>query len=80
MKTAVKPLTRHPAWKALAAHYKEMKKVSLRELFAADATRGEHFTAEAAGLLLDYSKNRINDLTLTLLRTWRAEPPVRERR
>jgi glucose-6-phosphate isomerase len=79
MTPANKPLTRRPAWKALAAHSKVMKKVSLRELFAADATRGEHFTAEAAGVFLDYSKNRINDRTLTLLLDLATESGLAER-
>ena len=62
MKTpTVKPLTLRPAWKALAAHSKQMEKLHLRDLFAKDPKRGERFTAEGAGLFLDYSKNRIND-------------------
>ena len=56
-----------PAWKALEAHYKKIRKLHLRKLFAEDPTRGERFTAEAAGLYLDYSKNRITDETLKLL-------------
>ena len=56
-----------PAWKALEAHYQEIRKVHLRELFAADATRGERLTVSAAGIVLDYSKNRINEHTLNLL-------------
>jgi glucose-6-phosphate isomerase len=63
----VKPLTQRPAWKALAGHCKQIKKLHLRDLFAKDAKRGEQFTAEAAGLFLDYSKNRINGKTLKLL-------------
>ena len=52
MKSAikVKPLTRRPAWKALATHYKEMNDWHLRDLFADDAKRGERLTAEAVGL------------------------------
>ena len=56
-----------PAWKALEAHYKKVRKLHLRKLFAEDPTRGERFTAEAAGLYLDYSKNRITDETMKLL-------------
>jgi glucose-6-phosphate isomerase len=67
VKTKIQPLTRRPAWKALATHHKQVKDWHLRDLFAADARRGEKFTAEAAGLYLDYSKNRINDETLKLL-------------
>ncbi|HZP03077.1 MAG TPA: glucose-6-phosphate isomerase [Terriglobia bacterium] len=62
-----KPLTKRKAWKALKAHYKEMRKLHLRDLFADDPKRGVRMTAEAAGLFLDYSKNRITDETLDLL-------------
>jgi glucose-6-phosphate isomerase len=61
------PLTQRSSWKSLAAHAEKMKAVTLRELFDADAGRGERFTAEAAGLFLDYSKNRVNSETLKLL-------------
>src|SRR5215510_49537 len=67
MKSAVTPLTKRPSWKALATHYKEMNNRHLRDLFADDAQRGERLTAEAAGLYLDYSKNRITEETLRLL-------------
>jgi len=65
--TNIKPLTQRPAWKALAAHHKKIQKLHLRELFAGDPKRGQRLTIEAAGLYLDYSKNRINDQTLKLL-------------
>src|SRR5882762_8484520 len=67
MKSAVKSLTRRTAWKALATHYKEMSNWHLRDLFADDAKRGEQLTAEAVGLYLDYSKNRITKETVRLL-------------
>jgi glucose-6-phosphate isomerase len=67
MKSIIKLLTRRPAWKALATHYKEMNDWHLRDLFADDAQRGERLTAEAVGLYLDYSKNRITDETMRLL-------------
>jgi glucose-6-phosphate isomerase len=67
MNATVKPLTECPAWMALTAHHKKIQKLHLRKLFADDPKRGEHFTAEAAGLFLDYSKNRITDHTLKLL-------------
>ena len=67
MKTTITPLTKRPAWKALAAHHKKIKGLHLRKLFAADPKRGERLTAEAAGLFLDYSKNRITNETLKLL-------------
>ena len=60
-------LTRGPAWEALANHYETVRDLHLRQLFAVDPKRGEHLTAEAAGLYLDYSKNRITDDTLRLL-------------
>jgi glucose-6-phosphate isomerase len=55
------------SWSALEAHYEDVSKLHLRELFAADPKRGERMTAEAVGLYLDYSKNRITDETLKLL-------------
>ncbi len=60
-------ITQQPAWQALAAHHRQVKDIHLRILFAQDATRGERFTAEAMGLYLDYSKNRVTDETLRLL-------------
>src|ERR1051326_5348417 len=56
-----------PAWKALETHYKEVKELHLRQLFADDPRRGERLTASAVGIELDYSKNRITDRTLQLL-------------
>ncbi len=67
MKPKLKPLTQRTAWKSLAAHSKQIKKLHLRKLFAQDAKRGERFTAQAAGLFLDYSKNRVTSQTLKLL-------------
>ncbi len=64
---SVRPLRDRPAWKALETHYEEIRGKHLRELFAADGTRGERLVAEAAGLFLDYSKNRITDETVLLL-------------
>jgi glucose-6-phosphate isomerase len=66
-KSVIKPLTQRPAWKALAAHHKQIQKLHLRKLFADDPKRGEKLTAEAAGLFLDYSKNRVTEKTLKLL-------------
>ncbi|GAB1719831.1 MAG: glucose-6-phosphate isomerase [Nitrosospira sp.] len=60
-------LMEFPAWKALSSHFKAIRDKHLREFFADDARRGERFTAEAAGLYLDYSKNRITAETLRLL-------------
>ncbi len=61
-------LTARPAWRALAAHYQQIHHRHLRELFADDPGRGERLSAEAAGLYVDYSKHRITDETLSLLR------------
>ena len=61
MKVTKSSLTTRPAWKALAIHYKKARELHLRELFAEDPNRGERLTAEAAGVFLDYSKNRITD-------------------
>jgi glucose-6-phosphate isomerase len=55
------------AWKALVEHYKNVRQLHLRNLFADDPKRGERMTAEATGIYLDYSKNRINDESLKLL-------------
>jgi glucose-6-phosphate isomerase len=60
-------LTSRQSWKALQAHRSDIGDRHLRALFAADATRGERLTAEAAGIYLDYSKNRITAETITLL-------------
>ena len=79
-KPAVKPLTQRPAWKALAAHYKRIRKLHLRDLFAKDPKRGEHLTAEAGGLFFDYSKNRVTDQTLKLLFRLAKESRLAERR
>ena len=67
MTAGTEPLTGRPAWKALKAHYDEIRNLHLRQLFADDPTRGERMTAEAAGIYLDYSKNRITEQTLKLL-------------
>ncbi len=60
-------LTDRPSYKALDAHYERVKNIHLRDLFAADGKRGERLNVEAAGLYLDYSKNRVTDETLGLL-------------
>ena len=67
------------AWAPLAQHYQKLKDVPLRRLFADDAARGERFTAEAAGLYLDYSKNRITDETLKLLLQLASESGLQRR-
>ncbi|HEV7924868.1 MAG TPA: glucose-6-phosphate isomerase [Verrucomicrobiae bacterium] len=79
MKTTVRPLPQRPAWKALGVHHKELRKSHLLELFAGDPKRGERLTVEAAGLFLDYSKNRVTDQTLKLLFQLAKESGLRER-
>src|SRR5881409_2230383 len=73
------PLTARPSWKALQAHSAKIREVHLRTLFADDPTRGERLTAEAAGIYLDYSKNRVTDDTLALLRALGEESGLRQR-
>jgi glucose-6-phosphate isomerase len=73
------PLAGRAAWKALQAHYQSAKTLHLRDLFAKDPKRGERLTAGAAGLFLDYSKNRVTDETLTLLLALAEESGLRAR-
>jgi glucose-6-phosphate isomerase len=77
---AVTPLPERKAWQELKRHHAEMAGQHLRELFAADPGRGERLTAEAAGLYLDYSKNRVTDETMRLLVELAVESGVPERR
>jgi len=72
-------LTERPAWKALAAHHREIAGTDLRRLFAEDPRRGERLTLEAAGVYLDYSKNRLTEETLRLLLRLAEESRLRER-
>jgi glucose-6-phosphate isomerase len=67
MSTTSLPLTQRPAWKALAENFQQVQNTHLRTLFAEDPERGKRFTLDAAGIYLDYSKNRITDETLHLL-------------
>ena len=60
-------LTERPAWKDLRLHSESARSLHLRDLFASDPERGRRLTAEAAGIYLDYSKNRIADQTIKLL-------------
>src|SRR5437588_7225756 len=77
--TKTLPLTARQSWKALQAHQEKIRESHLRTLFAEDSTRGERLTAEAAGIHLDYSKNRVTDETLALLRRLAEESGLRER-
>src|SRR5208283_5081651 len=79
MTKTILPPTKRPAWRALAAHHKKIEGAHLRKLFAADPKRGQRLTASAAGLFLDYSKNRVTDQTLKLLLRLANESGLRER-
>jgi glucose-6-phosphate isomerase len=75
----IEPLTKHKAWRALEAHYKKVSRLHLRTLFDQDPKRGRRLAAEAVGLYLDYSKNRITDETLSLLLQLAEECGLRSR-
>ena len=77
--TPLTPLNHRPSWKALKAHHEQIGTKHLREFFADDPARGERYTAEAEGIFLDYSKNRIDDQTLKLLVQLAKESGLRER-
>jgi len=76
----VTPLPERKSWQALKRHHEEISGRHLREMFASDPDRGERLTAEAAGLYLDYSKNRVTDETMRLLVALAEESGVAERR
>ena len=78
-KNSLIPPSDRPAWKALAAHYQELCTLHIRDLFADEPNRGDRLTAEAAGVYLDYSKNRVNDKTLELLFELAEESGLRSR-
>jgi glucose-6-phosphate isomerase len=79
MSAGIQSLTGRPAWKALETHHQKLGKLHLRQLFADDPKRGERLTVEAAGLYLDYSKNRVTDETLKLLFQLAEESGLRTR-
>jgi glucose-6-phosphate isomerase len=79
MTTKSTRLSERPAWKALGAHHQKIQGMQLKELFADDPGRGDRFTLEAAGLFLDYSKNRITDETVKLLIQLAEESGLRAR-
>ena len=79
MNPTTQSVTERRAWKALVAHHQNVRALHLRELFADDPTRGERMVAEAVGLYLDYSKNRVIDETLNLLVQLAHESRLRER-
>src|SRR5580698_4992997 len=76
---ALESPAKQKAWKKLQAHYKKIREVHLRTLFADDPQRGERLTAEAANIFLDYSKNRITDETIKLLLMLAEESGLRSR-
>jgi len=79
MTEPITPLTQRTGWKALATHYRTARKWHLRDLFNDEPKRGQRFTAEAAGLFLDYSKHRVKARTLNLLVQLAVECGLRER-
>ena len=79
MTSTIEPLRTLRSWQALEAHYESVQGLHLRELFADDPKRGDRFTLEAAGLYLDYSKNRITEQTVKLLLQLADECQLRDR-
>ena len=79
MTETITPLRELEAWKALEAHFPKVRDLHLRQLFADDPKRGEKLTAEASGLFLDYSKNRVTDETLQLLLALASEVGLKSR-
>jgi glucose-6-phosphate isomerase len=79
MTPTIKPLTKRKSWKALSTHYKTIRGLHLRHLFADDPKRGHRMTVDGAGLSLDYSKNRLTDETLALLMQLAEESGLRAR-
>jgi glucose-6-phosphate isomerase len=76
---SIPSFTRREAYKALQTHYKQIRTTHLRALFGDDPERGTRMTAEAAGLFLDYSKNRVTDETIRLLIKLAEESGLRQR-
>jgi glucose-6-phosphate isomerase len=79
MTASLQSISARPVWKALDAHYEHVRGLHIRKLFADDPRRGERMTVEAAGIFLDYSKNRITDETLKLLLQLAEESGLRAR-
>ena len=79
MSASIAPLMQRPAWALLQAHHKAIAPLHLRKLFAEDPARGERLNLEAAGIYLDYSKNRITPDTLPLLVQLAEQSGLRER-
>jgi len=79
MAASVKPLPEPTAWQDLARHYEQVRNLQLKQMFADDPKRGERYTLHAAGIFLDYSKNRITDQTLKLLLQLAEQAGLRQR-
>src|ERR1035438_5945762 len=79
MTETIPALTQRKGWKALASHYRTARRWHLRELFARTPKRGERMTAEAAGLFLDYSQNRVTGRTGKRLLETAEESSLRDR-
>jgi glucose-6-phosphate isomerase len=79
MSKSTPPLVERPAWTALQANHKQVAPMHLRKLFADDPKRGERLTLEAAGIYLDYSKNRVTDESMALLVQLAEQSGLRER-
>ena len=79
MAASVTPLTEAKTWQILEQHYDYIRQLHLRQIFADDPKRGERFTAQAVGIFLDYSKNRVTDETMKLLLQLAEEAGLRER-
>src|SRR5689334_15655140 len=79
MPSSTQSLTARTAFNALAAHYQKVQDVHLRTLFSDDPKRGQRMSVEAAGIYLDYSKNRVTDETLKLLVQLAGESDLRGR-
>jgi glucose-6-phosphate isomerase len=79
MTARIHSLTERPAWNALESHHGTVRELHLRNLFADDPKRGERMTAEAVGIFLDYSKNRVTEETLKLLLQLAEESGLRDR-
>ncbi len=77
--STMQSVTAHPAWRALQAHYEDVRSQHLRTLFAHDPRRGERLSLDAVGIYLDYSKNRITDETIRLLVELAGQAGLRER-
>jgi glucose-6-phosphate isomerase len=79
MSSSTAPLSKRPAWAALSTHHKAIAPIHLRKLFAEDPARGQRLALDAAGVYLDYSKNRITDETIKLLLELAEQSGLRER-